>query len=104
MITAFQQKVFAALTLIPQGKVVTYKILADYLGCNSAQAIGQALKKNPNAPQVPCHRVVKSDLSLGGYAGFVEGEKWQQKKRLLQREGVTFIADKIDRACVYEFK
>ena len=74
--------------LIPEGKVSTYKELAKYLNCNSAQAIGQALKKNPFAPQVPCHRVIKSDLSLGGYHGALEGEKVDKKIALLKQEGI----------------
>ncbi|MCB9807571.1 MGMT family protein [Candidatus Peribacteria bacterium] len=66
--TPFQQKVYDALLLIPCGKVTTYKLLGDFIGCKSAQAIGQALTKNPHAPEVPCHRVIKTDGTIGGYA------------------------------------
>lgn len=61
MATLFQEKVYDALLLIPRGYVTTYKILAEYIGCKSSQAIGQALTRNQNAPQIPCHRVIKTD-------------------------------------------
>mgnify|MGYP001985229517 CR=1 FL=1 len=67
--TAFQQRVYDAVSQIPAGKVTTYKALADSIGCGSAQAVGQALKRNPNAPKVPCHRVIGSDGKLVGYGG-----------------------------------
>lgn len=66
--TDFQKRVYDALKLIPKGKVTTYKLLGDFVGCRSSQAIGQALTRNPHAPQVPCHRVVKTDGTIGGYA------------------------------------
>ncbi|KAL9656479.1 hypothetical protein ABK040_005243 [Willaertia magna] len=89
-ITKFQQRVFDALLLIPKGKVTTYKYLSDYLNCNSCQAIGQALKKNPFSPQIPCHRVIKSDYSLGGFNGKTEGSEIERKKKLLGKEGINF--------------
>jgi methylated-DNA-[protein]-cysteine S-methyltransferase len=64
MTTIFQKKVYDALLFIPRGKVTTYKYLADFIGCRSSQAIGQALTRNENAPQIPCHRVIKTDGSL----------------------------------------
>ena len=65
MPTTFQQKVYDALLLIPKGKVTTYKMLGDFINCRSAQAIGQALTRNPYAPKVPCHRVIKTDGTIG---------------------------------------
>jgi len=65
MPTPFQQRVYSALKLIPHGKVTTYKLLGDFIGCKSAQAIGQALTRNPDAPLVPCHRVIKTDGTIG---------------------------------------
>lgn len=88
--TDFETRVFEATRLIPAGKVTTYRELALFLECNSAQAIGQALKRNPFAPQVPCHRVVKTDLSLGGFHGQTEGPWLAKKRRLLTEEGVAF--------------
>jgi methylated-DNA-[protein]-cysteine S-methyltransferase len=86
--TDFQTRVYDALKKIPKGKVSTYKLLGNYLDCGSAQAIGQALKKNPFAPEVPCHRIIKSDLSIGGYYGATSGEKIIEKVKLLKSEGV----------------
>lgn len=63
--TDFQQRVYSALNLIPRGRVTTYKLLGKFIGCKSAQAIGQALTRNPDAPEVPCHRVIKTDRSIG---------------------------------------
>lgn len=88
--TVFEQKVYAALLKIPVGKVVTYKILGQALKCNSAQAIGQALKRNPQAPTVPCHRVIRSDLTLGGYQGKISASTSSPKRRLLEKENVFF--------------
>ena len=99
-----QAKVYHALTRIPVSKVVTYKVLAAYVGCKSAQAIGQILKRNPNAPQVPCHRVVKSDLTIGGYSGEKSGSKVQDKINLLIKEGVVFKDGKVAKACLYAFE
>ncbi|WP_100551124.1 MGMT family protein [Caedibacter taeniospiralis] len=102
--TEFQQRVYSALMLIPKGKVTTYKHLARYISCNSAQAIGQALKRNLNAPEVPCHRVVKSDLSIGGYNGHTRGDKIDQKIAYLQAEGVSFHHGKVMSYCVFTFQ
>ena len=88
--TEFETSVYDALLKIPKGKVTTYKALGVFLNCGSAQAIGQALKRNPFAPKVPCHRVVRTDRSIGGFAGQTEGAKITKKKRLLAEEGVTF--------------
>ena len=90
--TEFQDNVYRLVSAIPKGKVTTYKQLSLCLNGVSAQAIGQALKRNPNAPAIPCHRVIKSDLSLGGYFGQIEGEKTRQKRKLLLQEGVFFTA------------
>ena len=91
--TEFEQRVYALVEGIPVGEVVTYAMLAKALGCGSAQAVGQALKRNPTAPQVPCHRVIRADLTIGGYVGETQGEKLEQKRCLLQKEGVEFNRD-----------
>ena len=59
--TSFQMKVYKATSRIPRGKVATYGWVARQIGCRSAQAVGGALRVNPFAPKVPCHRVVASD-------------------------------------------
>ena len=88
--TPFRQKVYAAVADIPPGFVTTYGALAALIGCGSSQAIGQALKNNPSAPEVPCHRVVKADGSLGGFFGDNTGHALSNKRHLLESEGVVF--------------
>jgi methylated-DNA-[protein]-cysteine S-methyltransferase len=90
-VMAFRDSVYKAVSRIPKGMVSTYKSVAASAGSKGAyRAVGTALKENPHAPTVPCHRVVKSDGSLGGYArGAVE------KKRILLREGVLVNNGKI---------
>ena len=79
--TDFQRRVWQALLNIPYGETTTYGDLARRIGCRSAQAVGQAVGKNPIAIIVPCHRVVGSDGSLTGYAYGLE-----RKQYLLQLE------------------
>lgn len=79
--TVFQQRVWQALMEIPYGETTTYGAVARRVGCRSAQAVGQAVGRNPIAIIVPCHRVVGSDGSLTGYAYGVE-----KKRHLLQLE------------------
>ncbi len=100
MITIFQEKVYSALLLIPRWKVITYKLLADYIGCKSSQAIGQALTRNQNVPKIPCHRVIKTDWKIGGYA-FGTEKKWE----ILADEWVYFDTDGvlIDREKIWDF-
>ena len=91
--TPFQQRVYAALCRVPAGRVTTYGLLAQHLRCRSAQAVGQALRRNPFAPQVPCHRVIAADLRIGGFSGERAGAQIQRKLRLLAEEGVRFDAE-----------
>jgi len=81
---SFNQKVWALTSRIPAGKVATYGQIARKLNTRAYRAVGNALNRNPYAPQVPCHRVVGSDGSLTGYAHGLE-----KKSRLLQSEGVV---------------
>ena len=85
-ITTFQRRVYLELLNIPAGTTITYGDLARRIGCGSAQAVGQALKRNPFAPAVPCHRGVAADGSLGGYNGMREGEYVERKRALLEQE------------------
>lgn len=85
-ITEFQRRVYLALLDVPRGQTITYGELARRIGCRSAQAVGQALRRNPFAPEVPCHRVVATDGSLGGYNGKCSGEQLDIKRRLLEQE------------------
>lgn len=52
------------------------------------RAIGQVLKNNPDAPHTPCHRIVASDGSIGGFMGKTSGKAIQKKIRLLRKEGI----------------
>jgi len=104
-VTPFRAKVLDALCQVPRGKVTTYKYLSKHVGCNSSQAIGQALKHNPFAPEVPCHRVVKTDRTIGGFSGSISGPKIDKKISLLRGEGVDFSEDgTVEAACVYRFE
>lgn len=86
IITPFQRRVYRELLNVPAGSTITYGELARRVGCRSAQAVGQALRRNPFAPDVPCHRVVAADGTLGGYNGEREGAALERKRRLLQDE------------------
>ena len=68
--TKFQLKVWKYLKSIPKGQTKTYKQVAISIKCpKSARAVANACAKNPYAPKIPCHRVIRSDGTLGGYSG-----------------------------------
>ena len=83
MTTKFRQRVYELCRKVPKGRVTTYKAIADKLGTKAYRTVGNALRRNPYAPRVPCHRVVCSDGSLGG--------KMHSRKKisLLRQEGVV---------------
>ena len=84
--TPFQVKVWKYLKTIPKGKVITYKQLAKAIRMpKAARAVANACAKNPYAPKIPCHRVIRSDGGLGGYSG---SGGIRQKIRLLRSEKV----------------
>ena len=85
--TFFQKKVWNYLKTIPKGKIKTYKQVA--IGINrpkSARAVANACARNPYAPKIPCHRVIRSDGGLGGYSG-TSGKK--KKLQMLRAEKVN---------------
>ena len=85
--TKFQLKVWNYLKTIPKGKVKTYKQVAIGIkNPKSARAVANACSKNQYAPKIPCHRVIRSDGSLGGYSGR-GGIK--QKLKLLRSEKIA---------------
>lgn len=82
----FTRKVLQAVLKIPRGRVTSYGVLAWLIGFpRAARAVGTALASNPFPLLVPCHRVVRGDLTLGGYSLGLEA-----KVSLLRREGVGF--------------
>ena len=83
--TKFQVKVWKYLFKIPPGTVKTYKEVAKIIKRpNAARAVANACSKNPYAPTIPCHRVIRSDGKLGGYSG-IGG--LNMKKKMLKKEG-----------------
>ena len=97
MENTFNEKIYALLKKVPKGKVTTYKALAEALGTKAYRAVGQAMRCNPYAPKVPCHRVVKSDGSIGGFGGTKElsSPELSKKMKLLRKEGVFIKGNKI---------
>tara|TARA_B100000579_G_scaffold423352_1_gene426427 strand:- start:30 stop:320 length:291 start_codon:yes stop_codon:yes gene_type:complete len=86
--TEFEIAVWKEIAKIPYGQTRTYKEVAIAIGkSNSSRAVANACGKNPYAPDVPCHRVIRSDGLVGGYSG--HGGK-KRKKELLQNEGLKF--------------
>ncbi len=82
--TEFERKTLVATFKIPKGKISTYKRIAEKIGRPRAyRAVGNALKKNPLHPIVPCHRVVRSDGRFGG----VEKEA-ETRRELIEKEGI----------------
>lgn len=64
----FSNRCYELLKKIPKGKITTYGEIARALNCQAYQAVGNAMRANPNPIVVPCHRVIKSNGDLGGYA------------------------------------
>ena len=84
--TKFQKKVWNYLKTIRKGTIKSYKQVAIAINRpKSTRAVANAVGKNPFAPKIPCHRVIRSDGLLGGYSG-KGGVK--TKKLLLKREGI----------------
>jgi len=85
--TPFQISDWEVLRTIPRGETRTYTEIAQQIGRPSAvRAVANAIAKNPYAPEIPCHRVVRIDGGLGGYSG---PRGIETKIRLLREEGVS---------------
>ena len=83
-----EKKVYKKLMQVPEGKITTYGDLAKAVGLKNGQrAIGRIMNKNPYPAIIPCHRVIKSDGKIGGYAF---GE--DIKKNMLSKEGIKTLA------------
>jgi methylated-DNA-[protein]-cysteine S-methyltransferase len=86
----FNQKCYELLRQIPKGRVTTYKAMANTLGTKAWRAVGSAMAKNSDLINTPCHRVVRSDGSIGQYA--LGSDK---KIELLTDEGVEVLNGKV---------
>ena len=101
-LSTYQQAVLRILAEVPKGKVTTYGDLARETAKRdpkwspkASRAVGTTMKNNLCGPQIPCHRVVKSDGDIGNFRGGEEGAV-DEKIRMLKTEGVTFSGRKID--------
>lgn len=88
----FQSRVLKLVSMVPRGKVTTYKELALALGKPRAcRAVANALARNPNPVMIPCHRVVRSDGKIGGYKLGA-----RRKMKLLLEESIKIEKSRID--------
>jgi len=88
--TSFNDRCYDILKKVPKGRVTTYKTIAEALGTKAYRAVGNAMKNNPNVITLPCHRVVNSDGSVGGYVNGTE-----KKIEILKSEGIEISNGKI---------
>lgn len=94
----FNETCYELLKKVPKGKVTTYKSIAMAMKTTAYRAVGNAMNKNPYAPEVPCHRVINANGKLGGFASGLKN-----KTRMLKEEGVEITNNKVDLE-KYEFK
>lgn len=87
---SFNEKCYALLKHIPHGKVTTYREMANALGTKAWRAVGTAMAKNSDLITTPCHRVVRSDGSIGQYALGTN-----KKAELLEKEGIEITNGKV---------
>ena len=91
----FEERVWKLMESIPKGRVTTYGLIAKKLNTKAYRAVGNACRRNPYAPRVPCHRVVKSDGRVGGFGGKTSGSTVEKKVLLLKSEGVGIRNGKV---------
>lgn len=101
-LSPYQQAILRILAEVPKGKVTTYGDLAKELAKRdpkwspgASRAVGTTMKNNLCGPQIPCHRVIKSDGSIGNFRGGAEGAV-EEKTQMLREEGVTVLDGRID--------
>lgn len=90
-LTPYRKRLYTALMSVPRGRYTTYAAMSDYLH-SSARAVGSGMRNNPFAPDVPCHRVLAANGSIGGFNGDwgKDGKYASKKIELLRDEGVRF--------------
>jgi len=101
-LSPYQQAILRILAEVLKGKVTTYGDLAKELARRdprwspgASRAVGTTMRNNPCGPQIPCHRVIKSDGTIGNFRGGAEGAV-EEKTRMLREEGVTVTGGRID--------
>lgn len=101
-LSPYQEAILRLLAEVPRGKVTTYGDLAKELANrdsrwspNASRAAGTAMKNNPCAPHIPCHRVIKSNGAIGNFRGGAEGGV-EAKSKMLWNEGVRVVDGEID--------
>lgn len=99
MKNSFTDRVYEIVGQVPKGKVISYGQIGRIMGNKAYRAIGQALAKNPYAPFVPCHRVIKSDGRLGGFGGKNDNDN---KAKLLKSESVAIKDGKVGQEFFWE--
>lgn len=88
---SFNERCYELLRKVPKGKLTTYKAIAEALNTKAYRAVGNAMNKNPYAPEVPCHRVVGSNGEMTGFASGIKN-----KIKLLKKEGIKIENNKVD--------
>jgi methylated-DNA-[protein]-cysteine S-methyltransferase len=91
----FEERVWKLMESIPKGRVTTYGLIAKKLNTRAYRAVGNACRRNPYAPRVPCHRVVRSNGSIGGFGGKTSGMSVEKKIQMLREEGVEVRDGKV---------
>jgi len=101
-LSPYQQAILRILAEVPKGKVTTYGDLAKELSRrdpkrspNASRAVGTTMRNNPCGPQIPCHRVIKSDGTVGNFRGGAKGAV-DEKILMLRDEGVNVTSGRID--------
>tara|TARA_Y100000296_G_scaffold79163_1_gene102762 strand:- start:1446 stop:1760 length:315 start_codon:yes stop_codon:yes gene_type:complete len=87
----FNERCYDLLRKVPKGKITTYKEISKALGIKAYKVVGNAMNKNPYAPKVPCHRIIKSNGEIGGFASGIKN-----KIKLLKKEGIEIKKGKIN--------
>jgi methylated-DNA-[protein]-cysteine S-methyltransferase len=95
----FSESCYKLLCKVPKGKVTTYSEIAKALQSRAYRAVGNAMHNNKNAPVIPCHRVVRANGELGGYAFGIA-----KKIQLLKSEGVNIEENKVKDLKKYFYK